>query len=290
VTKAVFTQKAESIYDDLPEQRYHFPRTYLRQVESSLGDWIVYYRPRRGASSTGRQPASTYFAVARLVEVMPDPNASDLFYTRVDGYVEFDGPVSFRREEGSYETSLLKADGSVSKGSFGRSVRGLTDDAFDAIVSAGFSDRLPIWESVDEAITDTSRPWVERISRRPYRDARFRRQVREAYDNTCAFTGLHLVNGGGRPEVQAAHIRPVERDGPDSVRNGIALSGTAHWMFDRGLITLDKELRVVVSHKVDIASLGGLIMPDRSARLPTSRERRPSEIFLSYHREHVFHE
>ena len=44
-------------------------------------------------------------------------------------------------------------------------------------------------------------------------------------------TGLRIVNGGGRPEVQAAHIRAEEADGPDALRNGVALSGTAHWMF-----------------------------------------------------------
>ena len=37
-------------------------------------------------------------------------------------------------------------------------------------------------------------------------------------------------------EDEAAHIRPVEHNGPDIISNGIALSGTAHWMFDRGLV------------------------------------------------------
>jgi len=58
LAKAVFTTAVGSIYDDLPEYRYHFPRTYLRQVEAAVGDWIVYYEPRRTkgpASSSGRQ-------------------------------------------------------------------------------------------------------------------------------------------------------------------------------------------------------------------------------------------
>jgi hypothetical protein len=28
-------------------------------------------------------------------------------------------------------------------------------------------------------------------------------------------TGLRIINGGGRAEVQAAHIQPVADDGPD---------------------------------------------------------------------------
>ncbi len=55
--------------------------------------------------------------------------------------------------------------------------------------------------------------------------------------------------GGGRPEVQAAHIRPVEHDGPESVRNGLALTGTVYWLFDRGLMSLDDSFNVVVARR-----------------------------------------
>jgi hypothetical protein len=78
------------------------------------------------------------------------------------------------------------------------------------------------------------------------RDRVFRRIVLRAYDQRCAITGLKLINGGGRAEVAAAHIRPVEASGPDIVNNGIALSGTAHWMFDRGLISLSDDLEILV--------------------------------------------
>ncbi len=38
--KGVFTTKVVPEYDDLPERQYHFPRTYLRQAERCVGDWI----------------------------------------------------------------------------------------------------------------------------------------------------------------------------------------------------------------------------------------------------------
>ncbi len=43
-----FYDPGRPTYDDLRSSRYHFPRTYLRQVEGARGDWIVYYEPRRG--------------------------------------------------------------------------------------------------------------------------------------------------------------------------------------------------------------------------------------------------
>ncbi len=243
MTKVVLTQKPDSIYDDLPEERYHFPKTYLNQIKEAMGDWVIYYRPRRGSKSSFGQPASTYFAVAKLLDIVADQDDIDLFYARVSEYLEFDEPVSFRRDEASYEAGLLKSDGTVNKGAFGRSVRTLSDDAFNSILAAGFANGPRAWESAAEQAQSLypNRPLVESISLRHFRDRRFRLAVCDAYSNTCAITGLSLINGGGRPEVQAAHIQPVKDMGPDSVRNGLALSGTAHWMFDRGLLTLDEE-------------------------------------------------
>src|SRR3546814_1909519 len=74
---------------------------------------------------------------------------------------------------------------------------------------------------------------------RKIRDANFRNHVLDAYENTCAVTGLRIVNGGGKAEAQAAHIWSVAGGGPDIVQNGVALSATAHWLFDRHLITFD---------------------------------------------------
>jgi site-specific DNA-cytosine methylase len=47
MANAIFTTQAIPTYDDLPEIRYHFPATYLRIAEQAVGDWIVYYEPRR---------------------------------------------------------------------------------------------------------------------------------------------------------------------------------------------------------------------------------------------------
>ena len=52
----------------------------------------------------------------------------------------------------------------------------------------------------------------------------------------------------GKAEVQAAHIWSVADGGPDIVQNGIALSATCHWLFDRHLISLGDEYGLLVSH------------------------------------------
>ena len=127
----------------------------------------------------------------------------------------------------------------------------LKNDEYEAILAAGFA--YPISETVqnqDSAVGEEDsvfqRPISEQLVRRLFRDQAFARQVKDAYQSRCAFTGLDMKNGGGRAEVDAAHIKPVGNDhhGSDSVRNGMALSKTIHWMFDRGLLSVDSNYKI----------------------------------------------
>lgn len=98
---------------------------------------------------------------------------------------------------------------------------------------------------------------------RPFRDRAFSVAIKSAYQDTCAVTGLKLINGGGRSEVQAAHIRPVADGGPDSIRNGLALSGTLHWMFDRGLISVDDDYSLLIASGGVPDTVTRIINPER---------------------------
>src|SRR5205814_6553567 len=123
----------------------------------------------------------------------------------------------------------------------------------DRIFRAGFAPALnenlslaAVQPGFSEPPTPFERPIIEMMVSRPFREKSFILNVRAAYSNRCAITGLRLINGGGRPEVQAAHIQPVASKGPDSVRNGLALSGTVHWMFDRGLISIGDDYMILI--------------------------------------------
>nr|WP_255631072.1 HNH endonuclease [Novosphingobium sp. FKTRR1] len=121
---------------------------------------------------------------------------------------------------------------------------------------------------------------------RKIRDANFRNHVLGAYENTCAVTGLRIVNGGGKAEAQAAHIWPVADGGPDIVQNGVALSATAHWLFDRHLITFDDNLCLLVSHNKVPSELLQLFPPaGQQIRLPRDRSLHPRADFVARHRE-----
>jgi putative restriction endonuclease len=302
MAKAVLTTKVDPSYDDLPENRYHFPRTYLRQIEAAKGDWILYYEPRRAnANEANRDGRSAYFATARIARIEPDQSRADHFYAFVEDFLSFDHAVPFRENSFTYERGLTKQDGTTNKGAFGRAVRNLSDAEYDVILHSGFGHILsaiapPVaaahapapagFSDQEQELFD--RPLVERLIVRPFREAAFAGAVKSAYADTCAMTGLKIVNGGGRTEVQAAHIRPVADRGPDSVRNGLALSGTVHWMFDRGLISINDDYSLLVATIGVPDTIGRLLNASRRLQLPRIPEMQPHPQFLRYHRENVF--
>jgi len=294
MANAVLTTSVGSLYDDLPEVRYHFPKTYLNAIQAAQGDWVLYYEPRRSQGG-GRQ---AYFAMARVSRIIPDTELADHYYADIDGYLEFDRPVPFNGKGRYPESALQKRDGSTNKGAFGRAARIIPAEEFTSIVQSGFSRELDAWEAQDVALQVkevreepepyTARAMVEQWVSNPFREQAFRRKVRNAYRNTCAFSGLQLLNGGGRPEVQAAHIRPVAADGPDSVRNGLALTGTLHWLFDRGLLGVTENHEILLSPQGVPEDLSRLLRPERKLILPESPEQQPHPGFLRWHRENVF--
>jgi putative restriction endonuclease len=291
MTKLVLLHRADSIYEDVPDERYDFPRTYLRAVEAGVGDWAVYYEPVK-AGPRG------YFAVAKIAEVIPKPGAEGRFLAMMEpgSFLEFDRDIPRLQDGRPWETALAGADGWPKAGGAQQlAVRRLPDAEFAAIVRAGLPDDLERIEAtrygpgLAEPVVPFERPVIERLVSRPYRDVAFRRKVREAYDYRCAMSGLRLRNGGGRPEVNAAHIRPVERQGSDSVRNGLALSGTLHWMFDRRLISVAEDHSILVSrNKVPREVADRLIVPSGRLVLPQDRRDWPHPENLRWHRENVF--
>lgn len=293
----IFIHRSDSIYDDTPAERYQFPRQYLERARACIGDWIVYYEPRKVAGTKG------YHAVAKVERVIPDPSTLGMYLALIEpgSYLDFATPVPFANENGPIERGVLNEAGRIS-GRAQAAVRGLSPSDFNDIIEAGLADENPLLPRTDSAafdhavreerasfVFDEARERVSAIVSRIVRDRVFRRIVLRAYDERCAVTGLKLINGGGRAEVEAAHIRPVEANGPDIISNGLALSGTAHWMFDRGLVGLNDNMQIMVSRQAnDPDGIRSVINSSGHILMPTHERDRPHLQFVRWHREHCF--
>ena len=293
----VFIHRADSIYEDSPAERYQFPSQYLARVEACIGDWIIYYEPRKAQKSRG------YFAIAKVRQVIPDPGISGMYIAVIEpgSYLDFVNHVPFHDADGLTERGLLNEQGKIS-GRAQSAVRPISPADFNRITELGLIEDTTLLPRVDmrpafpgireeQAVFqhEQERSRVAYLTSRIVRDGIFRRIVLRAYDARCAITSLKLINGGGRAEVEAAHIRPVEANGPDIVSNGLALSGTAHWMFDRGLISITDEHEIMISRQVN-DTVGVRAMINKTGRIltPARAVDQPHPHFLRWHRENCF--
>lgn len=293
----VFIHRADSIYEDSPAERYQFPSQYLARVEACIGDWIIYYEPRKARESRG------YFAIAKIQQIIPDPGASGMYIAVIEAgsYLDFVNPVPFRDADGLVERGLINEQGKIS-GRAQSAVRPISPADFSRITELGLAENTALLPRVDAPSAfpgmqeeqsvfqlEQERSRVAYLTSRLVRDRIFRRVVLRAYDARCVITSLKLINGSGRAEVEAAHIRPVEANGPDIVSNGLALSGTAHWMFDRGLISITDDHEIMISRHVNDTD-GVRAMINKTGRIlaPARAVDRPHPHFLRWHRENCF--
>lgn len=294
MAKGIFLYRPDSIYDDQPDLFYRFPPQYLGRASQFVGDWVVYMEPVK-AGPRG------YHAVAKVQQIVPDPANAGMYLAMIEPgtYLPLGKDVPFRVGGEIVERGVLNEMGNIS-GRAQAAVRPLSNADFNRIVDLGLVDDDEFLPRVGSAepmsasslLMEDQAAWEGPVDRatvlmnRKLRDRQFRMRVLQAYDGRCALTGMKLVNGGGRLETEAAHIMSVEAGGPDHVTNGIALSGTVHWMFDRGLIGLSDAGDILLSSKInDLEGVKKLIYPDQRARWPVSTAHRPHVRNLAWHRQ-----
>lgn len=117
----------------------------------------------------------------------------------------------------------------------------------------------------------------------------FRQSVLASYGEKCCITGLPV------PELlNASHILPWssypnERADP---RNGLCLASTQDRAFDRGLLTLDEDFRVVVSNRIrDFATTRAVneqFMRYEGVCISLPEKFRPLQEYLAIHRSTFF--
>lgn len=281
----VLVARRHATYDDAPGVRYHFPRKrYEAAVRAAEGQMVLIYEPRRGGTSPtspggGRQ---AFVAWAILGAVEDDPQRPDHAYVRYSAYQELVVPVSpdvVGLNAKSLQWAVLPIDESIVEAVLGHGMAPLL--AADS-ETFGFVERAIPFETSGRLLREV-------VRQETVRDRAFRYKVIEqAYEGRCAMTGLRLTNGFGRAEVDAAHIVPVAHGGPDMVTNGLALTKTVHWAFDRGLVSAANDGRILVVERGMPDDLRRLLRPDGALARPKVAGFAPHPAFLAWHRQHVF--
>jgi len=158
---------------------------------------------------------------------------------------------------------------------------GLTDDLVETALRLESLEAWTPFVAEDRAVYQVSR---ER------RDAAFRGIVLANYGNTCAVTGLRFQTPR-LTEADAAHIIGKDVQGTDDPRNGLSLSKTVHWAFDRGIFTISDQFEVIVHPKArhaDFAEFPLMGLDRRQIQLPKDRYYWPHQEALAWHKTEVF--
>jgi len=120
------------------------------------------------------------------------------------------------------------------------------------------------------------------------RSAIFKREIPKIYNNTCAITGMRIDAAANISMVDACHIVPFAQAYDDTLANGIALCPNLHRAFDRGLIAISDQYRVMLSKSFveDGQSAFNITQfENQQILLPQTEAYFPALENLQYHRE-----
>ena len=138
-------------------------------------------------------------------------------------------------------------------------------------------------------------PITYHLARESGRSARFKTQVVTGYQFTCVLTGYRLTTAEQAGIVEAAHIHAHAKSRNNDPDNGLALTPTAHALFDLGLWSVSDDLRVLVKPAAaftEASPIGGFslrALAGKTLVIPAATPLRPHPSHLRWHRQtHAF--
>lgn len=149
------------------------------------------------------------------------------------------------------------------------------------------TDRLREREALTPEVTEPQRYGADYLAHARLGQGAFRVLVTDAYQRRCAITGERTL-----PVLEAAHILPFAKSGPNLVSNGLLLRSDLHTLFDQGYLTIAEDRRVEVSKRIkEEFENGREYYKHHGQRLlvvPVRQEDQPAPDFLRWHRETLF--
>ena len=118
----------------------------------------------------------------------------------------------------------------------------------------------------------------------------FKKVVPQIYDNACSISGMRIISGYNIQMIDACHIVPFAISHDDTISNGISLSPNLHRAFDRGLLAIDDDYKVIISSGFteDISPNSLKIFEGKRIQLPSKENYRPLIDNLRWHRKEIF--
>jgi putative restriction endonuclease len=113
----------------------------------------------------------------------------------------------------------------------------------------------------------------------------FKKEIPKIYNYTCCISGMRII-AADIQMIDACHIVPFSESHDDTITNGISLCPNLHRAFDRGLLSVDEQYRVILKPfaETDNNSYAIQQFEGKEIMLPQNREYMPSQQNLEQHR------
>ena len=138
---------------------------------------------------------------------------------------------------------------------------------------------------IDDAVTAKAQTGNINAMASLFNSVSFRDFVMTGYDYKCAITG-NVIRYGSFMNLEAAHIWPRSHQGLFLPSNGIALCRDMHWAFDKGMFTVDDNLRVKVHPDIESEYLR--LYDKKQLYIPENSFFRPDINSLHYHQSNIY--
>lgn len=163
--------------------------------------------------------------------------------------------------------------------------RGIVEDISSEILNATSEEYRARMESLLGSL-----PKEEAEEELFVRGGVFKREVPRLYGFQCAISGMQVETTTQAQLIDACHIIPFSVSKNDTVTNGISLCPNLHRAFDRGLIGITPEYRVLVSKALSERESPFSIRQFEGARihLPDSSRFHPAGESLRWHLDRRF--
>lgn len=126
--------------------------------------------------------------------------------------------------------------------------RAISDELSEIISMPTSSAQMDVLKDIrkQEIVSDIERKRVLSYRTERPNQAKFRKSILNCFNNKCIITGVAM------PEVlEAAHIKPVQYNGNDSIGNGLCMRIDIHQLFDTGHLRIDTDGNVFMTERAE---------------------------------------
>jgi len=150
-------------------------------------------------------------------------------------------------------------------------------------------------EIANQILKETSATYQRQIERADeeeifIRNGVFKKLIPTIYNHCCCISRMRIVSTYNIQMIDACHIIPFAVSHDDTIVNGIPLCPNLHRAFDRGLITINEDYKVIVSQSFHEDEQAYSIKQYEGAMIALPKEKKyyPAVDNLAWHSKHVF--